>query len=147
MEGRDGGNPERVSRILVAVDGSEPSRRALNLAADVAKALGAEITILHVIEVEELPSLIGEAEDARADEDAQIILGTAAKLVMAKGVTPKIVVRKGHPTRQILRYSEAYSPQLIVLGSRGVTGARGVLLGSVSSAISKKARASVVLVR
>jgi len=147
MGGTQDVDHERVSRILVAVDGSEPSMRAIDMASEMAKALGAEITILHVVEIEELPTLIGEAEDMRADEDAQIILGMAAKLAKGKGVEPKIAVRRGHPANQILRFSDAYSPQLIVLGTRGVTGAKGILMGSVSTAVSRKARASVMLVR
>jgi nucleotide-binding universal stress UspA family protein len=117
------------------------------MASEMAKALGAEITILHVVEIEEMPTLIGEAEDMRADEDAQIVLGMAAKLAKGKGVEPKIAVRRGHPANQILRFSDAYSPQLIVLGTRGVTGAKGILMGSVSTAVSRKARVSIMLVR
>lgn len=137
----------RVDRILVAVDGSEPSRRAVEMASEIAVALGAEITIIHVIEIEELPTLIVEAEDARADEEAQIVLGIAAKLAKAKGAEPKIVARRGHPASQILRFAGTYSPQLVVLGTRGATGAKGVLMGSVSTTVSKKADCSVALVR
>jgi nucleotide-binding universal stress UspA family protein len=138
---------ERVNRILVAVDDSESSRRAVEMASEMARALGAEMMLLHVIEIEELPTLIGEAEDMRADEEAQIVLGMAAKLAKGKGVEPKIAVRRGHPANQILRFADTYSPQLIVLGTRGVTGAKGVLMGSVSTAVSRKAHSSVVLVR
>ncbi len=147
MKEMQGNRPARVSKILVAVDGSESSRRAVEMASEIAAALGAEMTPLHVIEIEELPALIAEAKDPRADERAQIVLGTAAKLAEAKGVEPKIVARRGHPANQILRFSTTYSPQLIVLGTRGVTGAKGALMGSVSTAISKKAHCSVVLVR
>lgn len=147
MEERKGLDRECISRILVGVDGSEPSLRALDMACEMAKALGAEMTILHVVEVEELPTLIGEAEDMRANEDAQIILGMAAKIARGKGVEPKIAARRGRPANQILRVAEAYSPQLIVLGTRGITGAKGILMGSVSTAVSRKAHVSVVLVR
>jgi len=138
---------ESVSRILAAVDGSDASARAADLAADMARSLQAELTLLHVIEIEELPTLIGETEDTRAEEEAQIILGSVSKRVLSRGVRAKIAVRRGHAAGQILRFASSYKPQLIVLGTRGVTGAKGVLLGSVSMAVSRKARCSVLLVR
>ncbi len=147
MKETHGEDSARVSRILVAVDGSESSRRAVELASEIAAALEAEITIIHIIEIEELPTLMGEAEDVRADEEAQIVLGMAAKLAQAKGAEPEIVVRRGHPANQILRFADTYSPQLIVLGTRGATGAKGILMGSVSTAVSRKSDCSVVLVR
>ncbi|MBN1678633.1 MAG: universal stress protein [Candidatus Thermoplasmatota archaeon] len=145
-EEADGG-PEKVTRILAAVDGSDASARAVGLAADMARSLQAELMLLHVIELEELPTLIGETEDAHADERAQLVLGMAAKLARARGMDPKVAARRGHPAGQILRFASSYRPQIIVLGTRGMTGSKGILMGSVSSAVSKKAECSVLLVR
>lgn len=144
-DGKDGS--EKVSRILVAVDGSDASMRAVELASEMAKSLLAELTMLHVIEIEELPTLIGETEDRRAEDNAQLVLGIAAKAAQSRGANPKMAVRRGHPVGQILRFASAYKPQLIVLGTRGITGAKGILLGSVSTAVSRRAECSVLLVR
>lgn len=138
---------EAVDRILVAVDGSRSSDKAVQLAAGMAKSLGAELTVLHVVPIEEMPTIIAETEDREREEKGQMILADAMKLAGLEGVSAKFVLRKGHPADQILRYASSYNPQLIVTGSRGMTGAKGVLMGSVSMAVSRRARCSVVIAR
>lgn len=141
------GKYEAISRILVAIDGSEASNKAVALGAEMAKSMAAQLAILHVVEIEELPSLIAEAEDEGEEEMGQMILGDAAKISKVYGVEPTIVLRKGHPVSQILHYADTYRPQLIIMGSRGRTGAKKALLGSKSSAVSRRAKCSVVIVR
>ena len=141
------GQGQPVERILVAVDGSKESDRAVVLASQMSVALGAEMTLLHVVEVEEIPSLIAENEDRAREEYGQMVLGSAAKLAMSMGVTPKTAMLKGHAAAQILRYAAQEGPDLIVMGGRGLTGAKGVLMGSVSMVVSKKAECAVVIAR
>jgi len=136
-----------VRRILVAVDGSKESNKAVRMAASIAKILGAELTLIHVVEMDEFPILIAEAGTKEREEMGQLVLGGSAKIAQLEGVAPKVVLRRGHPTDQILRFARSYKPQLIVTGSRGLTGARGVLMGSVSMGISRKAKCSVAIVR
>ena len=138
---------EPVRTILVPVDGSASSRRAVQLAAEMSRAFGARLTLLHVAPVKELPVLMAEAQDPREDEEAGLVLGEEVKLARGYGVEPSIVVRRGHTASQILRQVEKSRPDLIVMGTRGLTGARSVLLGSVSRVISRRAKAQVVLVR
>ncbi|MGQ9587620.1 MAG: universal stress protein [Thermoplasmata archaeon] len=131
----------------MAVDGSKESNAAVQLASRIAKALVSEVTLVHVVEIEELPTLIVEAEDKGLEELGQLVLGASLKLARAGGVDAKLVLRKGHPAGQILRCASEYKPNLIVMGSRGITGAKGILMGSVSMAVSKKAACSVIIVR
>jgi nucleotide-binding universal stress UspA family protein len=138
---------ETVHRILVAVDGSPQATKAVRLGAEIAKGLGADLVLVHVASVEEVPTLIAEAEGRDGEERAQLVLGDAVKVATAEGVEPKVVLLKGHAAAQILRYADEHAVQLILTGSRGVRGAKGVLMGSVSRAVSRRASCSVIIVR
>ena len=138
--------PEPIRSILTPVDRSPGSRRAVKLAAQMARAFGAKLTLLHVTPVKELPVLMAEAEDLREEEEAELILAEETKLARSIGVEPSIAVRRGHTATQILRYATDSQPDLIVMGSRGLKGAKGVLLGSVSRTVSLKAKTQVLLV-
>jgi len=135
-----------VRSILVPVDGSASSRRAVTLAAEIARAFGATLTLLHVAPVKELPVLMSEVKDPREDQQAELVLGEDTKIARGSGVEPSIVVRHGHTATQILRQVEKSQPDLIVMGTRGLAGAKGVLLGSVSRVVYQKAKVQVVLV-
>jgi|HubBroStandDraft_1064217.scaffolds.fasta_scaffold20684_3 nucleotide-binding universal stress UspA family protein len=139
--------PRRVRSILVPVDGSESSRRAVQLAAEMAHAFAAELTLLHVSPVKELPVLMVEAEDPREANEAELLLGGEAQLARKLGVESAVVLRHGRTADQILRQIAASRPDLVIMGTRGLTGARSVLLGSVSRVISRRSQAQVVLVR
>jgi len=137
----------RIRSILVPVDGSPSSRRAVRLAAEMARAFDAELTLLHVESIREFPTLIAEANAARDDEEAELVLGENAKLVRSLGTEPNVVLRRGAIANQILRVVALRRPDLIVMGTRGLTRAKGVLMGSVSQTVSRRAKSQVVLVR
>jgi nucleotide-binding universal stress UspA family protein len=141
------GRSAGIRSILTPVDGSPSSRRAVQLAAGMARAFEARLTLLHVVPVHEIPVLMAEAEDPREEPQATLVLGEAAKRARALGVEPEIVVRRGHPAAQILRLAEATRPDLIVMGTRALSSARSVLMGSVSRAVARRAKSQVVLVR
>lgn len=136
-----------IRSILVPVDGSDSSRRAVVLASEMARAFGADLTLLHVASIRELPVLMSEAQDPREEQDTELVLGEDAKLARGYGVEPSVVLRKGHVANQILRHIDRTRPDLVVMGTRGLTGTRGVLVGSVSRAVTRRARVRVVLVR
>jgi len=112
-----------------------------------ARAFDAELTLLHVESIREFPTLIAEANAARDDEEAELVLGENAKLVRSLGTEPNVVLRRGAIANQILRVVALRRPDLIVMGTRGLTRAKGVLMGSVSQTVSRRAKSQVVLVR
>jgi nucleotide-binding universal stress UspA family protein len=136
-----------VHSIVVPVDGSPSSRRAVELAAKMAKGFGARLTLLHVAAVGDLPVLMGETESPRGTDEGQVILGEAVNLAQRLGVEPTAELRRGRVAGQILRRAKELQPDLIVMGTRGLAGVRGVLMGSVSQAVSRGAKTQVVLVR
>jgi nucleotide-binding universal stress UspA family protein len=137
----------RVKTILVPVDGSPSSKRAVQIASEMAAAFGAQLTLLHVAPVKQVPVLMSEAEDPREDEEAELVLGEGARVARGYGVEPTAVVRHGATAAQILRQLDLAKPDLIVMGTRGLTGAKSILMGSVSRVISRRSKVQVVLVR
>ncbi len=138
---------EELERILVAVDGSEQSNKAVRLAAIIAKGMGAEVTLIHVVELNELPSLMAEAEDRGGEVQGEAVLNDSVEIALGLEVQPHTVLRRGHPAGQVLRYAAEYRPQMIFTGTRGRGGATAMLMGSVSRKVSEGSTVPVTIVR
>jgi nucleotide-binding universal stress UspA family protein len=129
-------------RILVPTDRSDPARRALEQAADLATQYGATVTVLHVVDTRELDR--GEDVDertrtARTDLDASL-----DDLDLA--VTPETAVRAGIPSEEILDYAHESGTDLLVMGTHGRTGVRRYLLGSVAEKVVRLSDVPVLTV-
>jgi nucleotide-binding universal stress UspA family protein len=138
---------EKIERILVAVDGSEQSNKAVRLAATIAKCMGAELTLMHVVEMNEVPSLMAEAEDKGGEAQGRAALSDSVEIALGEGVQAKTVLRRGHAAGQILRFALEYQPQMIFTGSRGRGGATAMLMGSVSRKVTEGSKIPVTIVR
>lgn len=141
--------PAMFKRILVCLDGSEPAERALHAAIDQARIHGAELMAIHVVPLPEAASVEDSPKRAkeRGEEQAQFILGAAGKLARSGGLALRAVVRYGHAADQILHAAEEERVDLIVIGSRGRSGIKRFIIGGVSSAVSRHAGASVLIVK
>jgi nucleotide-binding universal stress UspA family protein len=136
-----------MKQILVATDGSENGRNALDEAIEVAVAAAAGLTVVYVRRAP-LP-VIGEpfyqrglsAELRHANETSAIALGVAH----TAGVEAEAVVLEGDPAEQILDLARIRDVDLIVVGSRGLGTMAGVLLGSVSRAVVRDADRPVLV--
>lgn len=137
--------------VLVAYDGTRPSETALAQAVDIGKTTNATLTLVCVIPVMaaaygiELPP--GESI-AETIEGARKMLDTAKADLSKKGIaTAETVLLEGDPVDRILAYAELHHPDLIVVGSRGLSDAGRFFLGSVSDGILHHARCSVLVVK
>jgi len=136
-------------RILVAVDGSEVAARAVLVTADLARALGAEIAIVHVID----PKLAvvpdsGVAADRLVFDlhrEGQQLLDTAAARLH---VTPPPweFLREGNPAREIISAAREWDAQLIVIGTHGRSGLNRALWGNTAEGVSRHAPCPVLVV-
>ena len=141
----------KLSRILVPVDASDTSKRALKFAANLAEEMGSKLDVLHVTyftsetdaqEESWLPDVI--AGDVRSDE--------AATQTMVKGCMPDDVdyayhTRTGMPVEEILQFAEESLPDLIVTGGRGLGVVEGFFAGSVSQELVERAQTAVMVVK
>ncbi len=140
-------------KILVAVDGSEFSRLAVEQAADIALATKSEVLLLTVSSVINMGSYAAVAYmpesgwEVPTKEQALEILEEAAALVKAKGITPRTLHRLGSISETILDVAEHEAVDLIVVGSHGRTGLTRFLLGSVSNQLASHAHCSVLVAK
>lgn len=131
-----------MKRILVAYDGSEPARRALDTTIELAKASDALVTVVSVVPFHPGRVAIDPWDDpgvhARELREAKLILA-------AQGITAESVQPSGDPARQIEELAEEGGFDTIVLGSRGLGAVSRFLQGSVSEHVATHTRATVVI--
>lgn len=143
--------------ILVALDGSDHARSALELASDIAAKYGATLHLINAIESTELPDALrryAQSEHIAGSAQriyssiAERILDTASAEAKEMGVKDvKPVVRNGDPAQQIVEYAKEAKIDMIVMGSKGLSDIQGLLLGSVSHKVSHLAPCTCVTVR
>jgi nucleotide-binding universal stress UspA family protein len=146
-----------ISRILVAVDGSEPASRAVALGADLAVKYGAPLHLVHVIaRLVPGPELLEFARIERVETPlamemmgvGQSIVAAARAAAAAKGAGHiRDDVLTGDPADALLGYARDLAVDLIVMGRRGVGPIRGLLMGSVSLKVNSLAECPVLTVR
>lgn len=142
--------------IVVGTDGSQTAATAVDEAVALAKALGAKLEIVSAYEPVAAGRLRDERGQAPADvqwmvsprEDVDNTLRAAAEAAAAAGVTAVAThARQGDPADAILDVAEEQGSDLIVVGNKGMTGAKRFLLGSVPNKVSHHAPCSVLIVR
>ena len=137
----------RVPRILLAVDLSPASRDAANEAIHRARADGADLVVLSVVEQHNLRLPGGGARRVDQERD-RLAAGAQAIVRQARdaGVRATFLVWEGDPAEAILEASHAEGADVIVLGSRPRLNVRRLILGSVSSEVARRATCDVVVV-
>ncbi len=143
------------NRIVVGTDGSDTAANAVRQATDLAKRTGAQLSIVSAFAPVSGRRVAGEKLDAPADvqyeigprEDVNLILDAAAASARKEGVEVKTHPVEADPADAILNVAEETGADLIVVGNKGMTGARRYILGSVPNNISHHAPCSVMIVR
>ena len=143
------------TRIVVGTDGSETAGEAVRQAIDLAKLSGATLSIVSAYEPASHSKSDREKLDAPADvqyeigprEDINLVLDGAAASAKQEGIEVQTHPVEGNPAEAILRVAEETKADLIVVGNKGMTGARRFLLGSVPNNVSHHAPCSVIIVR
>jgi nucleotide-binding universal stress UspA family protein len=141
--------------IVVGTDGSQTAHEAVRQAVALAQQLGARLEIVSAYEPVSSARLREEAQHVPADlqwmvnprEDVDATLREAAELAEAAGVESESYARQGDPADAILDVAEERGADLIVVGNKGMTGAKRFLLGSVPNKVSHHAPCSVLIIR
>ncbi len=142
--------------IVVGTDGSDTARQAVRQAIELARAVGARIELVSAYEpvsdarlreesIQRVPQDLQWMINPR--EDVQATLEAAAAEIRAAGVPVDVFARQGDPADAILDVAEERGSDLIVLGNKGMTGAKRFLLGSVPNKVSHHAPCSVLIIR
>jgi universal stress protein A len=142
--------PLKIARILVPVDFSVHSIKALETALSLAGTFGAEITLVHIVEQIIYPGDWMYPPIAMTDFAAEQREQISAKLkALAKrsGIKSHEVVRLGRAWQEVVEVAKERKADLIVLATHGYTGLRHVLLGSVAEKILRHAPCPVLSIR
>jgi nucleotide-binding universal stress UspA family protein len=133
-----------MKRILVAYDGGEPARRALDTAIDLAKKFDALISIVSVVPFHPGRSPVDPWDDqaVHADELLQ-----ARTILAERGIEAELLEPVGDPARTIERIAVDGGFDTVVLGSRGLGAASRFLRGSVSEHVATHAGVTVAIAR
>ena len=140
---------------MVGTDGSATAMQAVREAVDLASAVGAKLELVSAYEPVPQQRLAEERRDAPEDlqwaigprEDVDTTLNAAAAIAREGGVSVELCPRQGDPADAILDVAEERDADLIVVGNKGMTGAKRFLLGSVPNKISHHAPCGVYIVR
>lgn len=143
--------PITIKSILVAVDGSAHSEKAVRYACAMGPSLGAEVIILHVV-----PMVVSATpyHDTVSDQPfislqnlGEDILARATKLANSLGCEVTDLMSHGDPAAQIIDIASERNISMIIIGSRGVSGLKRLFTGSISDKVSKSASCPVMIVR
>lgn len=131
-----------MRKILLAYDGGEAARHALETAAELARAFGASISVVSVV-----PTRAGRAADDPREGDTEHAreLQEAKKLLAERGIEAETMEPAGDPASTIERIAEVGGFDTIVLGARRLGTVERVLQGSVSEHVVAHAHATVVV--
>ena len=141
--------------IVVGTDGSATATEAVRQAVELARAVGARVELVCAYEPVSEQRLSKERRDVPEDlqwainpkEDVGATLEAAAEVARAAGVPAEVYPRQGDPADAVLDVAEEREADLIIIGNKGMTGAKRFLLGSVPNKISHHAPCSVLIIR
>jgi nucleotide-binding universal stress UspA family protein len=141
--------------IVVGTDGSETANEAVSQATQLAKSVGASIDLVSAYEPVSSARLREEQTQVPKDmewavnprEDVEATLKDAVDTIQEAGVEVQTFAREGDPADAILDVAEERKAGLIVVGNKGMTGAKRFLLGSVPNKVSHHAPCSVMIIR
>jgi nucleotide-binding universal stress UspA family protein len=134
-------------RILVAVDGSAHSSKTVPAAIDLALKYRAPVTVLHVREFERYE---GSDVDLGPPQDAESLVGEVVDRFREAGAEATGEIRRvtpGATPDEIVGMAEKVGAELIVMGTRGMSEFRSLLLGGVANKVVHQAHCPVLLVR
>lgn len=128
-----------MKRILVAIDGSDPSLKAARMAADIALRFGAQLTLVHVVPKLLLPPDVYGLTLAEVEKEhrayAEGLLAKAVSFLAEPGVDTNSTILYGSPAESIAEEAAVADVGLVVVGSRGHGAVARMFLGSVSDRI------------
>lgn len=138
-----------ISKILVSVDGSTYLEKALNYGIFLAEACQASLGLIHVVHVPP----ISTADPLTVNRVSQLlesggneVLAHAEEGAKIAGLKVEKIKETGYPVNHIVKAASERGYDLIIIGSRGMSGVKEALLGSVSHGVSQQAKCPVLIV-
>ncbi len=136
-------------RILVAIDGSPASEKALATAVDLAAQSKSDLTAISVAVTPEVVGTVDEVDDLRQTTETHFrrIGEAAVEYARTCGVALRSIVVRGHAADAIVRYAENERMNLVVIGQHGHSRIARFFLGSTSDRVSEHCHCTVMIVK
>ena len=150
-------------KMLVCVDGSKHSQKALNQAIEMATGCGInEVSLIHVDEAHDSSEFLTSEEIIYPTEEnikrvqkinkkrlanRKKMMEEASAKFKEHGIDVDTVIEKGHPSDIITKTANEGNYDMVIMGSRGLSGLKKIFLGSVSNAVIQETKASVLVVK
>lgn len=136
-------------KILIATDGSEKNRAALDEGIAIARACNALVYAVYVIDSRAIASAAGDIPLGDTYRMYQTEADQALSRVRAQAGEMKVetAVLEGNPAAEVVRFAAAHTIDLIVIGTQGKKGLERLLLGSVAEEIIRSAQCKVLVVK
>ena len=153
---------ESFSKILVSIDGSADSKKAADYALSLSKKYGSGVILLHVLTEKisyeydrnldntELSNSVKENILEKHIQEAESWFNVTKQSISQDNninINTKIIIKEKSIAEDIINYAEKNSIDLIVLGTRGRTGLKKTLLGSIASSVVTHAHCPVLIIR
>jgi len=147
---------DSIRKVLISLDGSELSESTLEPGLEVAAGLGAEVTLLRVVErldaaqrdyLDEMERGLGNRVQQEFYEDAEEYLHDQIKSYRRAGLNIQTAVRDGSAADRILDFAKAQKVDLIAMATHGRTGLRRWVYGSVTEKVLHTGCCSMLIVR
>lgn len=139
--------------ILVAIDGSKESDKAVEIATELALKLGSKITFLHVVNVPDLGGvpLVGDKPEqalrGALTDAGKKVLEKAIEVARRKKISAAEKITEGYPAMTIVKEASRLGAELIVMGSRGTTGVERIVIGSTAEKVLRWSGVPVLVVK
>ncbi len=139
-------------RILVPVDGSQLSLKAAKHGTYIASKLESKVVFLHVIDLRTIQTSSLAGMDPAVLKTtlrnvAERYLKEAAKLAEEENITFQNQIREGLPAEEILKEIEKEKVELVIMGSKGMSGAHRVIIGSTAEEVVRWSTCPVLIVK
>ncbi|MCI0748019.1 MAG: universal stress protein [Verrucomicrobia subdivision 3 bacterium] len=141
----------KVRTIVVPVDFSPESKKALQYASKLAAKLGSGLQLVHVVEpasfVDDLPNIALLRPDQEVAKEARVRLQSLMTDEVDRSIPVQAAVRIGKPYHEIVSFAKTGDADLIVISTHGYTGLKHALLGSTAERVVRHATCPVLVVR
>ncbi len=139
------------TKILIATDGSEYTKNAVDYGIDLAKNTGAKLLTIYVVDTAAFASIpmdaAWESMYELLKQEGDLAIKYVTERAEAEGLEVEGNLIEGHPGDEIIKYSESNAVSLIVMGTLGKSGLDRFLLGSVAEKVVRNSKIPVLVVR
>ncbi|MXV60513.1 universal stress protein [Natronorubrum sp. JWXQ-INN-674] len=135
-----------IRSILVATDGSDSAKDALERGLQLAEATGANVHILSVVDTTSNPMRFGVADVAELHETRERVVDEIVAAIDNRDIEVHGSIRRGHPASTILTYADENAIDLLVIGRTGRGRVAEALLGSTADRLVRQASIPVIVV-